>query len=113
MARTLKLFKLPDEPLIPGLRPLEKRDVPSACKLLANYLKHFQLAPQMTEDEFEYWFLTREGVIYTFVLEVRGVFVCVCLSVCMRMCVCVFSIIHTCIYTYTYTQAFPFVPVRM
>ncbi len=70
MARTLKLFKLPEEPLLPGLRPLEKRDVASACKLLSNYLKHFQLAPVMTEEEFEYWFLTREGVIYTYVLEV-------------------------------------------
>ena len=70
MARTLKLFKLPDEPLLTGLRPLEKRDVPSSCKLLANYLKQFQLAPVMSEDEFEYWFLTREGVIYTYVLEV-------------------------------------------
>ena len=39
MARTIKLFKLPDEPEIPGIRPMTEEDVPSACKLLDNYLK--------------------------------------------------------------------------
>ena len=28
MARTLKLYKLPDTPLTPGLRPLVRTDVP-------------------------------------------------------------------------------------
>ena len=28
MARTIKLYKLPDEPLTPGLRPLVRTDVP-------------------------------------------------------------------------------------
>ena len=39
MARTIKLFKLPDEPEIPGIRPMTEEDIPSACKLLDNYLK--------------------------------------------------------------------------
>ena len=30
MARTIKLYKLPDKPRTPGIRPLEKRDVPQA-----------------------------------------------------------------------------------
>lgn len=71
MARTLKLYKLPDEPLIPGIRPLEKKDCKSACKLLVTYLNKFQLAPHFDEADFEYWFMGREGVIYTYVLEVR------------------------------------------
>ena len=28
MARTIKLFKLPAEPVTPGLRPMEQRDIP-------------------------------------------------------------------------------------
>ena len=52
---------------IPGLRPIEKRDVPSACRLLNNYLRQFQLAPVLDQDDFEYIFLTRPGVIYTYV----------------------------------------------
>ena len=30
MARTIKLFKLPAEPVTPGLRPMEQRDSPQA-----------------------------------------------------------------------------------
>ena len=30
MARTIKLFKLPAEPVTPGLRPMEQRDIPQA-----------------------------------------------------------------------------------
>lgn len=28
MARMIKLFKLPAEPVSPGLRPMERRDIP-------------------------------------------------------------------------------------
>ena len=38
MQRTIKLYKLPAEPTISGLRPLEPKDVPSARALLNNYL---------------------------------------------------------------------------
>lgn len=31
MARTIKLYKLADQPKTPGIRPLEKRDVPQVC----------------------------------------------------------------------------------
>jgi hypothetical protein len=46
---------------------MQKSDV-SACALLLNqHLAKFSLAPCMTEDEVEHWFLSREGVIYTYV----------------------------------------------
>ena len=38
MQRTIKLYKLPAEPTITGLRPLELKDVPAARELLNNYL---------------------------------------------------------------------------
>ena len=38
MTRLLKLYRLPDKPSAYGLRPLEPEDVPSACKLLNDYL---------------------------------------------------------------------------
>jgi glycylpeptide N-tetradecanoyltransferase len=38
MQRTIKLYRLPEEPTIGGLRALEPKDVPSARKLLNNYL---------------------------------------------------------------------------
>ena len=69
MARTLKLYKLPDEPQLPGIRPLAKKDVPAACKLLTKHLKQYQLAASFDEAEFEHWFLERPGVVYSYVIE--------------------------------------------
>jgi glycylpeptide N-tetradecanoyltransferase len=39
MARLVKLYRLPDKPSTYGLRPMTPEDVPSACKLLNNYLQ--------------------------------------------------------------------------
>jgi len=66
---TVKLYQLPKATKTGGLRPLEKKDVPAACALLTNYLKKFQLVPLYKEDEFEHWFLPREGVVNSYVVE--------------------------------------------
>ncbi len=61
---------------------MTQADVPSACKLLADYLKkyeifvdavlkiRFRIAPVMSEEEFAHWLLPREGVMSTYVLQV-------------------------------------------
>ncbi|ETN83870.1 Myristoyl-CoA:protein N-myristoyltransferase domain protein [Necator americanus] len=72
MARTIKLYKLPDNPATAGLRPLEKKDIPSAWKLLSEYLKQFSLAPVFTKKEFEHIFMPIEDVVYTYVVEAGG-----------------------------------------
>ncbi|XGW17073.1 hypothetical protein V3C99_002024 [Haemonchus contortus] len=72
MARTIKLYKLPDAPVTAGLRPLEKKDVSSAWKLLSEYLKQFSLAPVFTKKEFEHVFTPIDDVVYTYVVETGG-----------------------------------------
>jgi len=69
MARTIKLYKLPDKISTQGLRLMEEKDVPSACALLMNYLSKFDLFVNFTEDEFRHWFIPVPDVIYTFVVE--------------------------------------------
>uniref|UniRef100_A0A7S4K4H0 Glycylpeptide N-tetradecanoyltransferase n=1 Tax=Guillardia theta TaxID=55529 RepID=A0A7S4K4H0_GUITH len=69
MARTLKLYKLPEEIQLQGLRPIQKQDVPSVCRLLTAHLNKFKLASLFTEAEVEHWFLTQEGVVYCYVKE--------------------------------------------
>merc|ERR1712048_675736 len=69
MNRMIRLMKLPDKPSIPGLRPMERKDCTKAWKLLSEYLKKFNLAPVYSEEEFVHWFLPREGVIYSYVVE--------------------------------------------
>jgi len=69
MQRHLKLYRLPDKTKTQGLRKLLITDVPEACELLNNYLLEFDLTPEFTEEEFKHWFLPRDNVIDTYVVE--------------------------------------------
>jgi hypothetical protein len=55
MARTIKFYKLPEEPLTPGLRPMEPKDVPQVRSLLNTYLERYKLAPTFSEEEVAHW----------------------------------------------------------
>lgn len=69
MQRTLKLFKLPDQPKTPGFRKMEIQDCEKVVNLLNEYLAKFELAPKFTEDEFKHWFIPQSGIIDSFVVE--------------------------------------------
>ncbi|XP_037266908.1 glycylpeptide N-tetradecanoyltransferase 1 isoform X2 [Falco biarmicus] len=69
MQRTTKLYRLPETPKTPGLRPMEHRDISAVHKLLTEYLKQFHLTPIMSREEVEHWFLPQENIIDTFVVE--------------------------------------------
>uniref|UniRef100_A0A8B9SHF1 Glycylpeptide N-tetradecanoyltransferase n=1 Tax=Anas platyrhynchos TaxID=8839 RepID=A0A8B9SHF1_ANAPL len=69
MQRTMKLYRLPETPKTPGLRPMEHKDISAVHKLLTEYLKHFHLTPIMSREEVEHWFLPQENIIDTFVVE--------------------------------------------
>lgn len=72
IARTAKLYRLPDTPQLPGFRPMQEEDVESAHALLTRYLKRFKLAPNWSVEDFRHWFLPRKDVVYTYVIQVRG-----------------------------------------
>merc|ERR1719198_941392 len=67
MARTIKLYKLPDTPQLDGIRAMREEDVPSAHELLRKYLERFKLAPRLSKEELKHWLLPRPGVIDSFV----------------------------------------------
>ncbi|NXE71082.1 NMT1 tetradecanoyltransferase, partial [Calcarius ornatus] len=69
MQRTTKLYRLPETPKTPGLRPMEHKDIPAVHKLLTEYLKQFHLTPVMSREEVEHWFVPQENIIDTFVVE--------------------------------------------
>lgn len=69
MQRTLRLFKLPDKPEIPGFRKLVMDDVQKAHKLLQEYLNKFDLVPIFTEEEFKHWFIPQPGIVDTYVVQ--------------------------------------------
>ncbi|CAL8463739.1 g3273 [Coccomyxa elongata] len=69
LARTLKLYKLPEQPVTEGLRHLEPKDVPQVAELLRGHLAQFELAPEFTEAEVLHYLLPVEGVIDAYVVE--------------------------------------------
>lgn len=74
MQRTIKLYRLPEQPKTPGFRKLTEADCPQAFKLLTNYMKNFQLAPIFHDvEEFKHWFMPRENVVDSYVVEEKGV----------------------------------------
>lgn len=72
MARTLKLYKLPDQPVTPGLRQMQPKDVPQVTKLLAGYLNDFAIAPELDEEEVRHWLSFQEDVVHSYVVEGPG-----------------------------------------
>ena len=71
MARTIKLYKLPEEPLTPNIRPMVESDANQVQKLLSKYLAKFPLAPTMNKEEVKHWLLPRKDVVYSYVVEVH------------------------------------------
>ena len=66
--RLRKLYKLPTKTQTPDLRIMTENDCESAQKLLQNYLNKFGLHVHFTLDEFKHCFLTRKGVVYSYVV---------------------------------------------
>jgi len=69
MARTIKLYRLPEEPKTPGFRELKKEDCEQVKTLLENYLMKFKVAAQFTLEDIEHWLIPREGVVNAYVVE--------------------------------------------
>lgn len=69
MQRTVKLYKLPDQPKTPRFRAMTDKDLPAAHQLLAKYLQKFDLTPVFNEDEFRHWFSPQNGIICSFVVD--------------------------------------------
>jgi len=69
MQRTIKMYKVAAEPKTPGIRECVEADIPEVTALLAKYLKSYELVADFSEEDFRHWFLPRDGIINTFVVE--------------------------------------------
>lgn len=69
MARTIRLYKLPEAVSIPGFRKMEKEDAAVVANLLKEYLKQFNVWIEFDEEEVKHWLYTREGVVHSYVVE--------------------------------------------
>lgn len=62
LARTIKLYKLPDTPQTPGLRVMEDKDVPGVTAMLNDYLKKFRVTQVFSEEEVAHMWVGGAGV---------------------------------------------------
>jgi len=69
LQRHIKLYRLSETTKISGIRKLKVSDIPSACKLLNDYLGRFSLFSVFSEEDFQHWFLPRDDIIDTYVVE--------------------------------------------
>eukprot|EP01062_Namystynia_karyoxenos_P012115 TRINITY_DN14354_c0_g1_i1.p1 TRINITY_DN14354_c0_g1~~TRINITY_DN14354_c0_g1_i1.p1 ORF type:complete len:559 (+),score=188.98 TRINITY_DN14354_c0_g1_i1:88-1677(+) len=69
MDQLKKHYSLPAEPKTAGLRQMTKKDHKQVRQLLEEYLKKFMIAPAFTNDEIVHWFLPKEDVIDTYVVQ--------------------------------------------
>jgi len=69
MARTIKLYKLPDAPITPGIRPFEPRDGPQVMELLNSYLQRYRITQKFSLEDVLHWFTPRENVVDAYVVE--------------------------------------------
>ena len=49
---------------------MQDRDVMQVTNLLNSFLKNFMVAPEFSKEEVRHWFLPREKVMYSYVVEV-------------------------------------------
>lgn len=68
LARAKGIYKLPKELSIIA-RPMEKKDVEKVYVLLNEYLKKFTIRAHFSKEEVAHWFLPRDKVVYSFVVE--------------------------------------------
>ncbi|KAM9774248.1 glycylpeptide N-tetradecanoyltransferase 1-like [Syngnathus typhle] len=69
LQRALKFYRLPENTKTPGLRPMTKDDVERMHELLRTNLSKFHLRASWSLEEVSHWFLPREGVVDTYVVE--------------------------------------------
>ncbi|KAL8917650.1 MAG: hypothetical protein Q9208_007831 [Pyrenodesmia sp. 3 TL-2023] len=73
-ARQLTKYKLPTSTSVKGLRVMQHKDAAAVQDLLHRYLKRFDMAPELDEEEIQHWMVhdektTAEQVIWTYVVE--------------------------------------------
>lgn len=70
MQRTLKYYRLPEAPLLEGLRQFTSKDIGQVFTLLTEYMKNFDLVPLFNQEELLHWLKPLKEVVDCYVIEV-------------------------------------------
>ena len=69
LGNALKKYDLPDEPKISGFRKMETKDLEQIYNLILLRNKKYKIYEILDIKEVEHWFLPRNNIVYTYVLE--------------------------------------------
>lgn len=69
LQRALKLYKLPENPITPGLRKFKISDSKQVCDGLNLYLSKFEIHPRFNERDITHWFTPQDRIIYSYVIQ--------------------------------------------
>ena len=75
MSTRKALLALPKDYNLPHgaiLRPAEAKDMKSVRKLVQNYISKYKMFTDYTKKDFAHYFVRREGIIESFVIETKG-----------------------------------------
>lgn len=72
LKRTIRLYSLPDDPRLEGFKEMSEEHVSQVYTQLTEYLDKFDLSPRFSLEEVKHWFLPREDVISSYVVERDG-----------------------------------------
>jgi len=65
----VKLYKLPEEPQIKGMRLMKTKDIDGVYKLITTYLEKFTVHLRFSKEDVKHCFMPIKDVIYTYVVE--------------------------------------------
>jgi|GEM_PF-2635666 len=69
LPRYIRLYKVEDTIKVPGIRPMEAKDVPQVQAMLVKYLSRFTMWIEFDQHEAAHWLLPRDNVVYSYVVE--------------------------------------------
>ena len=69
LSRAKRIYAISKETNLEGLRKMEKKDVKDVYVILNNYLSKFKIRPIYSEEEVEHWFVPRNKIVYSYVVE--------------------------------------------
>ncbi|TPP67105.1 Glycylpeptide N-tetradecanoyltransferase [Fasciola gigantica] len=69
LQRTIKLYRLPESPVVKGFRQMTKGDVPRAWEIVTKFLLQFKLHPVFSKEDFEHYFVPQDDIVNSFVVQ--------------------------------------------
>lgn len=68
-AQMVAKYALNNETKTTGLRPIKSEDIDQVYKLFNEYQKRFEIIQEFDLEEFKHWILSKESVVYSYVVE--------------------------------------------